>query len=283
MKICLTPGSIGVSANQSETIELAHRHGYDAVEPFGTQLAQLNEEQLRELFHSLKSRNLVWGAAGLTADFRGEEAKFQAGLSELPKISKALQKAGVTRVGTWIMPCHHELTYLENFKQHVRRLRAAAAILKDQGQRLGLEYIGTQTLRNSRKYPFIHTMQETRELIAEIGTGNVGFVLDTWHWWTAGDTAAQIHSFKSEDVISVDLNDAPAGIPIEQQMDGQRELPSATGVIPAKEFLEALVRIGYTGPIRPEPFNKILNDMDNETACATAVSAMKKGLALIGS
>ena len=38
-------------------------------------------------------------------------------------------------------------TYLENFKLHARRLRAAAEVLKDHGQRLGLEYVGTKTSR----------------------------------------------------------------------------------------------------------------------------------------
>jgi hypothetical protein len=58
---------------------------------------------------------------------------------------------------------------------------------------LGLEYVGTQLLLVGRKYPFVHTLAETRELIAEIGIGNVGLVLDTWHWWTAGDTEAALH------------------------------------------------------------------------------------------
>jgi hypothetical protein len=41
MTICLTPGSIGVSANQTEAIDLAARHGFEAVEPFGNYLATL--------------------------------------------------------------------------------------------------------------------------------------------------------------------------------------------------------------------------------------------------
>src|SRR2546422_7808645 len=41
MKICLTPGSIGVSANQMEAIALAERHGFEAVEPIGGFLGSL--------------------------------------------------------------------------------------------------------------------------------------------------------------------------------------------------------------------------------------------------
>jgi sugar phosphate isomerase/epimerase len=196
-------------------------------------------------------------------------------------VALALQKAGVQRVGTWLMPCHDSLTYLQNLRQHAKRLGEVARVLKEHGQRLGLEYVGTQTVRNRRKYPFVHTMAETKELIAEIDTANVGLVLDSWHWWTAGDSAEDILTLKNEDVVSVDLNDAPAGIPKEQQIDGKRELPCATGVIDVAAFLNALRRIDYDGPARAEPFNKTLNDLENDAACAATVAAMRKAFGLI--
>jgi sugar phosphate isomerase/epimerase len=282
MKICLTPGSIGVNANQSEAIALAERHGFEAVEPYGGQLASLSPEQRLELVARLKANNLVWGAAGLTVEFRQDEEKFRDGIKELPRIAAALQDAGAQRVGTWLSPAHNTLTYLQNFRQHAQRLREASRILKDHGLRLGLEYVGTQTLRNGRKYPFVHTLEETRELIGEIGTGHVGFILDTWHWWTAGDTVEQIQSLKSSEVISVDLNDAPAGIPKDQQIDGRRELPVATGVIDVASFLKALQQIGYDGPVRPEPFNRALNELDNEAACAATIKAMRAAFERLG-
>ena len=125
-------------------------------------------------------------------------------------------------------------------------------------------------------------MAETKDLIAEIGTGNVGLVLDSWHWWQAGDSVEDILSLKNEEIVSVDLNDAPAGVPKEQQMDGQRELPCATGVIDVAAFLKALQRIGYDGPVRAEPFNRALNELDNEAACGATIKAMRKAFELVG-
>jgi sugar phosphate isomerase/epimerase len=281
MAICLTPGSIGVSANQMEAIALAERHGFEAVEPFGGYLASLTEQQIREIVAGLKAKRLVWGAAGLPVEFRQDEGKFNEGLKTLPRIAAALAKAGASRVGTWLSPGHNSLTYLQNFRQHAHRLREAARVLKDHGHRLGLEYVGTQTSWKNRKYPFIHTMAETKDLIAEIGTGNVGLVLDSWHWWQAGDTVEDILSLKNEEIVSVDLNDAPANVPKEQQMDGQRELPCATGVIDVAAFLKALERVGYDGPVRAEPFNRALSDLDNEAACAATIKAMRKAFELL--
>ena len=81
--------------------------------------------------------------------------------------------------------------------------------------------------------------------------------------------------------MACDLNDAPAGIPVDEQMDGSRELPAATGVIDLKGFLGALVKIGYDGPVRAEPFNRQLNAMPNEEAMAATAAAMKKAFALV--
>jgi len=278
LRLCLSPGSIGVNASQTEAIDLAAKHGFEAVDPNAGYLASLSDGQLRELLASMKSKGISWGAAGLPVEFRQHEAKFNEGMVALAKAAPVLQKAGVTRIATWIMPCSAQLTYRQNFELHVVRLRAAARVLADHGLRLGLEYVGTQSLRDSQKYPFIHTMAETRELIGEIGTGNVGLALDSWHWWTAGDSQADILALKNEDIVLVDLDDAPVGIPKEQQIDSQRELPAATGVIDVGQFLGAVIMVGYDGPMRAEPFNKVLNDMDNDAACAATIAALKKAL-----
>ena len=280
MKICLTPGSIGVSANQAEAIALAEKHGFEAVEPYGAHLASLSDEQSKELLATLQAKGLVWGAAGLPIDFRQNADRFQEGLQALPKIAAALARAGSTRVGTWLSPGHGSLTYLQNFRQHAERLRTVAQVLKDHGQRLGLEYVGTITSRSRSRYSFVHTLAEAKDLIAEIGTGNVGLVLDSWHWWQAGDKVEDLLTLKNDDIVSVDLNDAPANVTKEQQADGRRELPAATGVIDTAAFLKALRQIGYTGPVRAEPFNRALNDLDNDAACAATIAAMRKAMAV---
>lgn len=281
MTLCLSPGSIGVNADQRATIALAHQHGFTSVEPFAQFLAGLSDEARTELVADLQTRKLVFGSAGLPVDFRGDEARFNQGLRELPRLAAALQKSGATRIGTWISPGSGTRTYLSNFKLHQQRLTEVARVLKDHGLRFGLEYVGTPSARARAKYPFIHSLAETRELIAAIGTGNVGIVLDSWHWWTAGDTEADLLALRNEDVISVDLNDAPTGLKLEQQQDGQRELPAATGVIPVATFLKALQKIDCDAPIRAEPFNKKLNDLPNDEACAATITALRKAMATL--
>ena len=193
------------------------------------------------------SRKLTLGAAGLPVEFRQDEATFNRGLERLPATAAVLERAGLRRVSTWVLPSSNELTYLQNFRQHAYRLRACAKVLADHGQKLGLEYVAPRTFWRSERHPFVHTLSEMKELIIAIGTDNLGIQLDSWHWFNAEETARDLETLRGEDVLTVDLNDAPAGLTLDQYVDDHRELPAATGVIPVRQFLGALVRIGLVG------------------------------------
>lgn len=281
--IDLTPGAIGVGARGIELLDLAKEHGFESVQPNPALLLEKQRDnKLEEFVGELKSRNLSWGAAGLPVEFRQDDEKFRKGLETLPQLAAALQEAGATRIGTWLKPFHPNLTYLANFKQHVSRLGEVNRVLADHGLRFGLEYVGTRTLWTSQRHAFIHTMAETRELIAEIDQPSLGLVLDSWHWFTAGETADHILALDNEDVVACDLNDAPAGIPVEDQLDNRRELPAATGVIDIASFLNAVARIGYEGPVRAEPFNQPLRELDDGPAAEATAEAIRKAIGKAG-
>jgi sugar phosphate isomerase/epimerase len=281
--MALSCGMVGVRATPREAIELAHRYGFEAVEPTARFLAALSDDSLAQLPAEMKAKKLVWAAEGLPLEFRGGDKAFQDSINRLPDFAKGLKRAGATRVGTWLNPSHDTLTYLANFRQHASRLRKAAKILGDYGLRLGLEYVGPKTSWSRGRFPFIHTMAEMKELIAEIGCDNVGFTLDSWHWYTAHETSADILSLRAADVVWCHLNDAPKGIPADQQVDNRRDLPAATGVIDLAGFLQSLAKIGYDGPIVAEPFRPDLAAMPRDQALEMVAAAMKKAFALVES
>jgi sugar phosphate isomerase/epimerase len=281
MTMDLVCGNLGVKADLPAAIALAHDHGFGSVASDASYLGRLADGQLSELLGDLKAKGLTWGAAGLPVEFRADDQAFRTGMAGLPAFASALERAGATRVGTWIRPGHDRLAYLANFRQHARRLREVGTVLADHHIRLGLEYVGPRTSWASSRYPFIHTLAEMRELIAEIGREGVGLVLDSWHWYTAGEAADDIRGLTNRDVVACDLNDAPRSVPVEQQRDGVRELPCATGVIDLRSFLTALVAIGYDGPARAEPFNATLRTLPPEAAVAATARAMKQAFALL--
>ena len=90
----LNCGSIGVRADQRESIELAARYGFESVMPDPGFLARLSDAQNDELLAELKEQNVTWGAAGLPVEFRRDDAAFQSGLQQLPPLARALQRRG---------------------------------------------------------------------------------------------------------------------------------------------------------------------------------------------
>jgi len=277
----LSLGRLGFHASFPESVELAAKYGFEGLDPDANYFSSLDNDTFNRVLEDLRKRNLKFGAAGLPVEFRKDSETFNDGIKKLPAAAATLQRAGIWRVSTWVLPCSNDLTYQQNFRQHADRLRQCAQILADHGQKLGLEYVAPRTLLRSQKYPFIHTLSEMKKLIAAIGTNNLGIQLDSWHWFNAQETEKDLLDLRNQDVLTVDLNDAPKGLTLDQYQDNSRELPAATGVIPVKQFLDALVQIGYDGPIQAEPFNAALRAMPIDQACATTSAAMKKAFALM--
>ena len=282
MSIHLSCGALGVKASQTEAIDYAARYGFDVVDADGRYLGDLAQADLTRLLDSMKAKNIGWAMAGFPTEFRKDDAAFSESIKTLPAYAAGMERAGVKRVTTWISPNSADLTYMQNLRTHARRLREAAGILNDHGIRFGMEYVGPKTSWSTKRFPFVHSMAEMKELMAEIDRPNVGFVLDSWHWYTAGETKKDLLTLRGDQVVSVDLNDAPAGIPVDQQMDGKRELPAATGVIDAASFLGALQAIGYDGPVRAEPFNDAVRKMAPAEALTATKAAIDKAFAQVG-
>jgi len=119
------------------------------------------------------------------------------------------------------------------------------------------------------------------ELIVAIDTPNVGLLMDSWHWYTSQGTVEELLTLSNKDVVHVHVNDAPAGLAVDEQVDNRRALLVTTGVIDMKGFINALVRIGYEGPVECEPFDQQLRQMDAEAALQKTSDALKRVWQLI--
>ena len=133
--------------------------------------------------------------------------------------------------------------------------------------------MGPKTLWASKKHAFATTMEQMLELCAAIGE-NMGLLLDSWHWYTSRETAADLRGLRAEQIVDVHVNDAPAGIGIDEQVDNVRDLPGATGVIDIGTFLGVLQELGYDGPVMVEPFSERVRAMADEEAVTVTADAL---------
>ena len=265
MYTALSPGAIGVKADTIEdAISAAIEGGFQGVEVNINEVAsRVNSEGASKVASFFEKAGIRPAAWGLPVEWGGKEESWRKGMEELPRLAHAGAAIGCNRTMTWITPCSDTLPYDENLQFHIRRFQPIAKALAEEGCSLGLEFIGPKTSRESRRYQFIYRMGEMLEMCREIGS-NAGLLLDCWHWYTSEGTIEEILNLQPEQVVYVHVNDAPPGVPIDEQMDGVRRLPGATGVIDIAGFLKALARIGYEGPVTPEPFYKELYDLESD-------------------
>jgi sugar phosphate isomerase/epimerase len=267
----LSPGAVSLSpADFATAASLAEAGGFSGLEiPVTSPGVSIDGENVRGILETHRLRPAGWG---LPIEWRRDEAAWLDGLKLLPERARRAAALGADRCVTWVLSFSDERSFEENFAFHGERLKPVAAILADHGCRLGLEYLGPQTLREGHRHSFVHTLEGMLELCRSVGA-NAGLLLDSWHWFTAGESVDAIRSLSAAEVVYVHVNDAPAGIALDRQIDNQRCLPAATGVIPIGAFLQALAAIGYDGPVVPEPFDSTLKAMVDDQVRVIAVGA----------
>lgn len=274
----LSPGAIGLRGTSLiDAIDLARETGFAGIDFDIGEAAGLAEAHgvsyVRDLFATAGVRPGQWG---LPVAWRQDD-KWQEDLKQLPKLAALGRELGCTRTATFMPPASDERDYATNFRWHVERFRPIAAVLRDQGCQFGIEFIGPKTSRTRHAHEFIYTLGGLMDLAAAIGTGNVGVLLDAWHLYTSGGSADDLDQITARDIVVVHVNDAPAGIARDAQIDNVRMLPMETGVIDLPAFMSKLTRLGYDGPVTPEPFSKRVADLastDPLGAVRTVASSM---------
>lgn len=280
----LNAGAIGIHHQPlADVIALASATGYTGIDFDIREAAALADAHgagyVRDLFAQHGVQPGQWGLP-----VAWNQDRWRDDLAELPKLATLGVALGCTRTATWCPSWSESRDFAENYQWHLARYRPIAEVLRDHGCSLGIEFLGPKTLWVAHPYRFISSMGEMLQLAREIGTGNVGggnvgLLLDAYHFYTSGDPLAALDSLTAADVIVVHINDAIAGVPIDELPDTDRRLPLETGVIDLVAFMRKLAAIGYAGPVTTEPFSKRLNALaatDPQAAAQEVSDAMDR-------
>lgn len=265
----LIPGTIGIhDISLTDSIRLAREAGFEGV-AFDIFEAKAYADEhglasLQDLFGEIIPG--VWNTGVNWQDDTTRDEQIEA----LKPVLDLAQSLGSTNVTTGIMPANNERPYDEQYEYLQTRLRPLAEALKAGGIRIGIEFITPKTLRDQFEYQFIYKMQDMLAFAKDIGTGNVGLLFDVWHHYCAHGTLEEMDVLTAEDVQLVHTNDAPLGLEIDEQQDLSRELPMATGVIPAAEMLRKLHEIGCNVGVAAEPFSQEVNELAANDPLAAA-------------
>lgn len=251
----LDPQALGLSASQSETIELALSFGFrgvsfDLVE-FAGEVQSYGLPKARRLLDSAK---LKLGTFPLPLEWQADDAKFQTDLRRLAELSELAASVGATRAVTVVEPADDERPYHQNFEFYRQRLGEVCRALEPHGIRLGVGFESSEAARRDKHFEFIHDLDALLVLLSTVGAANVGLSLDVWQVWASGGSLDSVgKKLKADQIVAVWLADAAQPGEGDAHDPATRQLPGETGVIDSGAALARLAELGYEGPVTPLP------------------------------
>ncbi len=129
--------------------------------------------------------------------------------------------------------------------QTVASLRAMAEVARPFRVKIGFEFLGFANCS-------VNTLARARRVVEAANDPDVGFVIDAFHFYVGGSTWDMLEGLDPERVFLVHLADAERR-PRAELTDSHRLLPG-DGVIPLRDLVKRLQRIGYSGVYSIELF-----------------------------
>jgi 2-keto-myo-inositol isomerase len=121
-------------------------------------------------------------------------------------------------------------------EESVRALSDLGRIARRFGVKLAFEFLG-------QKDCSVQTLELAREIVNRIDLPNVGLVLDSFHFYAGGSTIESLDALDADRLFIFHINDAE-DLPRDRLEDRHRLLPGR-GILPLKQIIDALARIGY--------------------------------------
>jgi len=274
VKLSLHSVILGRPLSFEELLALAQKLGYEGVDAGLDAAMQLGAEDFLALCERYGVNMSSWG---MGVEWRQDEDTFQEQLSAVGPQAKRAAEVGCTRTCTWIPPAV-DGDADETRKTWMRRWGEIAKVVGEYGHRFGLEWVGPYHTR-AGKNVVVCRMDDLLNMEDEIGEPNLGLLVDSYHWFNAQHTVAELEALPAEKVVHVHINDAPDR-PLEEQQDMERLTPGE-GIIDLVGFLSALKKIGYQDYMGVEIFSEDLKKLPVEEAASHVKKACDALLARV--
>ena len=266
-------GATTMKADLPTDIRAAAAAGFDYVEIWAAKLRKFLQNEsatnLKKLFDengikplSINSiEHVTFGDAASYLQIRKE-------CEELCAIAEAISCPYIVIVPGKLPP--GGLSSYEVIEESVRVLRELASIAERHGVGLAFEFLG-------QKDCSVQTLELADEIVEKANRRNVGLVIDSFHFYTGGSTIEMIDALDAKRLFIFHIDDAE-GLPRAKLTDAHRLLPGL-GILPLKEIIAALRRIGYERAASVEIFRPEYWERDPFELAREAKVAVERVLA----
>lgn len=155
----------------------------------------------------------------------------------------------------------------EVIEESARVLAELAEIAERYGVKLAFEFLGQTDCS-------VQTLDLAAEIVEKVGRDDVGLVLDSFHFYAGGSSFAAIDSLNEKRLFIFHINDAE-DLPRAELEDRHRLLPGL-GILPLREIVAALKRIGYDRVASVEIFRPEYWQRDPYELAQDAYAAVEK-------
>ncbi|MEL7483775.1 MAG: sugar phosphate isomerase/epimerase family protein [Planctomycetota bacterium] len=260
-----------------ESVAIASAAGFLGIDiRLNTFADDVEESGVESLKSAMEDAGLRPGYSSITPQkIAVSEADWLEGMAGVPRRAAFAERLGYTRATSVMLPFSDGLDFETYDALHVARIREACDALAPFGISFGVEYISPLSRRKDKPTIYIHTLGQTLELLDRVNRPNVGLMLDSFHWYCAGETEDDIATIDPSRIVAVHLNDLVPDRPIDEQVVTERLLPGESGMIDLDAFIRGLARSGYEGPLTCEPTHDRWRGMDPADAAKKTCDSIR--------
>lgn len=256
----------------AQSVELIAKAGYDAVEPWISELTQHEKDggSLKDLGKKIADLGLtVESAIGFANWIVDDDAKRAEGLEQAKRDMDMLQQIGGIRIAAPPVGAT-EQEHLNLFKA-AERYHALLEVGKGIGVIPQVELWGfSKSLSRVGEVAFV---------AAESGHPDACVLTDVYHVFKGGSPFEALKMIAGQKMHVMHINDYP-DIARDKIADKDRVYPG-DGIAPLKSILSGLIAAGFGGVLSLELFNKEYGSQPVETILATGLAKTKAIVATV--
>ncbi|MEK6299756.1 MAG: sugar phosphate isomerase/epimerase [Acidobacteriota bacterium] len=270
MEIALN-GATTMKADLETDIRAASKAGFDCLEIWAAKLrAFLESRSAAELDDLLTTHNLkpysINSIERITFRDAREHESLLAECEDLCRIARELRCPNIVVVPS---PLPAQATRAEVIEESTQVLGELGGIAERCGIGLAFEFLGQADCS-------VQTLGLADEIVERVNRENVGLVIDSFHFYAGGSTIESIAALDPNRLFIFHINDAE-NLPREQLQDRHRLLPGL-GILPLKEIVGALKKIGYDRVASVEIFRPEYWERDPFELALEAREAVRRAL-----
>ena len=273
MRLALN-GATTMNADLATDIRVASAAGFDCLEIWSPKLrAFLQTNTLNGLRNMFEAASIepysINSIEHITFGDEENRNRLQSECEEICRFASELACPYVVVVPGRLPNGTNETEVIE---ESVRTLTELSGIAEPFGVRLAFEFLGQTDCS-------VQTLALADEIVRRTARENIGLVIDSFHFYAGGSTIESIESLDPARLFIFHINDAE-DLPREQLEDRHRLLPGL-GILPLKEIISALRRIGYDRVASVEIFRPEYWERDPFELARDARAAVERVLASV--